>query len=144
MKLRKLKSNYRDQYGFGRESLTIDGLELGWGMIFTSKPEKTIHLSYGLEFFSEFSQSSGSVRDDVPPIYEINHKTSYYGLAPLIKLNVRIFDNAFLTLSSRFRYGKVALVDKRTSTEQVIPNLETNYWLSIFEPINSFGLRISL
>jgi len=142
--VRKLHKNINSGDGFSLESSAINGVEFRVGTKLSPKNDKKVFLSYGLEIFGEFSNHKGTYWLDYPPDYEINHRKNYVGVAPSLTFNVNLADRIVLFTDARFRFGRVKL-NQREST-QISKELykDRAYWLGVFEPVNSIGVKFKL
>jgi len=126
------------------ETSVVNGAEFRFGARFSANRDRRFYLIYGLELFGEFSTQTGTYWVDYPPTYEINHRKEYLGIAPSLKLNLRIVDRIIFFAETRYRLGMASLVaiESTQPNKELFPNRE--YWLNLFEPLNSIGLRFEL
>ncbi len=141
--LRRVNTSIDSGGGFTHETSDIQGLEFRTGVKFSSKRDKRVFLTYGLELFGEFSTIQGTYWVDYPPTYEINHRKNYVGFAPSLEIGIRVIDNIILFAETRYRFGMVNLI--QIESTQMDKELFSNqkYWLSLFEPLNSIGVRFN-
>lgn len=141
--VRKLNSTLESGGGYTTESSVINGVELKMGVKISPGNEKKVFLSYGLELFEEVSNQKGTYWVDYPPTYEINHRKNYLGVAPDLTINLKLDRRILIFADTRYRIGRVSLAQN----ESTQPNKELypsrNYWLNIFEPLNSVGIRFN-
>ncbi len=142
--VRKLDPSIASGTGYTAESSKVNGMELRIGAKFSPGNEKKVFLSYGLELFDELSSQRGIYWVDYPPTYEINHRKNYLGIAPNLTINVKLEPRILLFAETRYRFGR-ANFHQRESTQ---PGKELypprSFWLAIFEPLNSIGIRFNL
>ena len=126
------------------ETSVVNGLGFRFGARFSASRDKRFYLNYGLELFGEFSTQAGTYWVDYPPTYEINHQRKYIGIAPNIRLNLRIVDRVIIFFESRYRFGML----NSAAIESTQPNKELlrshKYWLNLFEPLSSIGVKFEL
>jgi hypothetical protein len=141
---RRINSTVNSGGGFTLETSVINGMEFRFGARISPKRDRRLFLNYGLEAFGEFSTQKGTYWVDYPPTYEINHRKSYLGIAPSLELNLRIVDRIIFFVETRYRLGMVNLIpiESTQSNKELYPNQK--YWLNLFEPLNSVGLRVEL
>ncbi len=142
--LRRVNTTIDSGDGFTYETADINGLEFRAGVKFSSKRDKRVFLTYGLELFGEFSTLQGTYWVDYPPTYEINHKKNYIGFAPSLEIGIRVIDNIILFAETRYRFGVVDLI--QIESTQMDKELFENrsYWLNLYEPLNAIGVRFNL
>jgi hypothetical protein len=119
-------------------------LEFRAGVKFSSKKDKRVFLTYGLELFGEFLTLKGIYWVDYPPTYEINHRKNFIGFAPSLEIGIRVIDSIILFAETRYRFGMVNLI--QIESTQIDKELFGNrsYWLNLYEPLNAIGLRVNL
>ena len=136
-----LNTTIKSGGGFTIESTELSGMELKLGVKFSPRSEKKVFLGYGLELFEEISNQRGTYWVDYHSTYEINHRKNYRGIAPNLTINVKLDSRILIFADTRYRFGRVSLVQKENtqSDKELFPS--RTYWLNIFEPLNSIGVR---
>ncbi|WP_425422224.1 hypothetical protein [Phaeodactylibacter xiamenensis] len=142
--VRKINSviNSGDLYSF--ESSLKNGMEYRLGARVSPKNDKKVFLSYGLELFGEFSNHRGTYWVDYPPTYEINHRRSYIGIAPALTLNIKLVDRVSFFIESRYRYGRVNLMQQESTKRDYELFRSREYWSGTFDLMNSIGVKFEL
>ncbi len=130
--------------GFSSEMTKSKGNEFTAGLTWSPGREKKLFLSYSLSFFGEFTKLEGTHANDYPPQYEINHRKSYMGIAPIVQLNFRLDERFSLFASTRYRLGVVTLNGIESSQPDLTLFPYFRYNMALFEPLSGFGLQIGL
>ena len=70
-----------------------------------------------------------------------NHKKNYFGIAPILTINLKLADGIFVFADTRYRVGHVNLhqIESTEPDNELYP--KKSYWSGIFEPFNAVGLR---
>ncbi len=141
---RRVNSTINSGGGFTLETSAVSGMEFRLGAKFTHNRDRRFFLNFGMELFAELANQKGTYWVDYPPTYEINHRKNYLGIAPSIELNLRIVDRIIFFVETRYRFGMVNLtpIENTQPNKELFPNQK--YWLNLFDPINSIGLRFEL
>ena len=142
--VRKLHSIIESGGGFTFESSIINGVELKMGVKISPRNEKKVFLSYGLELFEEISNQKGTYWIDYyPEGYDINHRKNYFGIAPILTINFKLDSRILIFVDTRYKFGRVNFVQKESTLSNRELYSSNNFWLNIYEPINSIGLRFN-
>lgn len=141
--VRKLNSTIESGGGYTFESSKKEGFEFKIGAKILPRNENKVFLSYGLELFAEKSNQKGTYWVDYPPTYEINHKMTYFGVAPNLTINVKLANRILIFADTRYRFGRVNLAQKESTHSEKTLYPTRSYWMSIFEPLNSIGVRFN-
>ncbi|NOZ45145.1 MAG: hypothetical protein GXO79_00010 [Chlorobi bacterium] len=142
--VRKLNSKAGYGGGYSGEISNKRGVELDIGWEFLPNIEKRLNLSYSIELFGEFSKHSGTYWVDYPPDYQINHYKRYFGIAPELKFNYKIFEKLKVVLSVRLKYGHVTSTGIESTSLINVLFHNRKYMMFSFEPINSLAFKIDL
>ncbi len=144
--IRKINTNSKMVFLCGNdysphEYVRKKGFELNLGTKFSLRSNKRIFLGYGIEIFGEFSELSGNYSYN-KKYYSVDHRYSYFGIAPSLALNLRIIDRVLFFIDTKYRFGQVSLTKKDKNRPELYK--DKTHWESIFDPINSIGVRFEL
>lgn len=142
VRTRKISTESQILGGFVGEDFFNRGSEWNLGLEFIPNKQRRLYLAYGLELFGEFSKLKGDFWTDVfLGSRSVNHRKTYFGIAPRLKINFRLSNHLVLTASSRMRFGKVILKGEEVPflDNKLYPDEE--YWNHSFDPSNFLGIR---
>ena len=142
--LRRINSTINSGGGFTLETSTINGMGFRLGAKLSYNKDNRFFINFGLELFGEFTTQQGIYWVDYPPTYEINHRKTYYGIAPSLELNLRIIDRLLIFVETIYRLGMVNLIPIESTQLNMELYPDQKYWLNLYEPINSIGVRFEL
>ncbi len=127
-----------------KEVSEINGMEYRLGVKYAINRNNRFYVTGGIEFFNENTQLKGFYILDYPPVYRIDHKKNYFGVAPSLELNLKITDKIILYAESRYRIGHANLksIGKSDERYEIFPEL--NYWQFQFDLLNAIGLKFEL
>ena len=101
--------------------------------------------SYGLDLFGgEIQSKKEHIGLIMPPTYEINHGNELLrSSSKFDPINVKLANRILIFADTRYRFGRVNLAQKEGTQSDKTLYPTRKYWMGVFEPLNSIGVRFN-